>query len=183
MRAWVLFTFSNVIPMHKYQSMFRLITIRALRVGASIFNASGDAGLAAYYESQANVLITTIRGMGGTPWYSTFGLHAAADAVNAGFLDSDEQAGIAAGEIGDPVKLPSQSNFNQYFILQVRQSRGCVYCAGQCTSPDGLTSLRRLWRGLDSWTAASNPFASCGAPSSRWGRRPSGRPLTPRQHS
>lgn len=99
--------------------MFRLITIRALRVAVNLFNSTGELGLAAFYSGQADALTVAIRGMGGSPWYGSFGLHAGADAVNAGFLDADEQAGIAAGAIGDPVKLPSQSNFNQYFILHV----------------------------------------------------------------
>ena len=56
--------------------------------------------------------------MGGSPWYGAFGLHARAEAVTAGFLTPAEAAGVAAGPLGDIVKLPSQSNFNQYFILQ-----------------------------------------------------------------
>lgn len=104
--------------------MFRLITIRALRVAVTLLNSTGNPALAAYYGAQADALTNAIRGMGGNPWYSSFGLHAGADAVNAGFLDASEQAGIAAGAIGDPVKLPSQSNFNQYFILQVSKPDG-----------------------------------------------------------
>ena len=39
-------------------------------------------------------------------------------------LDADEAAGIAGGALSDIVKLPSQSNFNQFFILQAQAALG-----------------------------------------------------------
>jgi hypothetical protein len=100
------------------QNLFRLLTIRAFSEAAAFFGATGNSALSAKYAAIAANRTADIRAMGGTPWYGSFGLHAGADAVNAGFLTLAEQAGIAAGAVSDIVKLPSQSNFNQYFILR-----------------------------------------------------------------
>ena len=83
-------------------------------MASSFFGSTGNAPLAAQYAGAAENFTAMMRAMGGDPWYSSFGLHASADAVNAGFLTPDEQIGIiAAGQLGDIVTLPSQSNFNQ----------------------------------------------------------------------
>ena len=126
---------NNTTP--ETQAMYRLIAIRALRVGVALFNATGNPALSTYYAAQAENFTAAIRGMGASPWYGEFGLHAGADAVNAGFLNAAEQAGIAAGAIGDPVKLPSQSNFNQYFILHA--------LAGLGQLDRGVESIRLVW--------------------------------------
>ena len=95
-------------------ALYRLLTIRALTVASGFFGSTGNALLAAQYAGAAENFTAMMRAMGGDPWYGSFGLHASADAVNAGFLTPDEQIGIiAAGQLGDTVTLPSQSNFNQ----------------------------------------------------------------------
>jgi alpha-L-rhamnosidase len=126
---------NNTTP--ETQAVYRLLAIRAWTEAAHFLNATGNATLAARYAAMAANRTQEIRAMGGTPWYGSFGLHAGADAVNAGFLTPDEQAGIAAGAIGDIVKLPSQSNFNQYFILQALSGLGQL--------DRGAESIRAVW--------------------------------------
>ena len=120
------------------QAIYRLLAIRAFAAAGSFFAASGNAALGALYAGYAANFTAQIRAMGGSPWYGSFGLHASADAVNAGFLTPDEAAGIVAlGALGDIVKLPSQSNFNQYFILQALSGLGQL--------DRGVESIRAIW--------------------------------------
>ena len=120
------------------QAIYRLLAIRAFAAAGSFFGASGNAALGALYTGYAVNFTAQIRAMGGSPWYGSFGLHASADAVNAGFLTADEAAGIVAlGQLGDIVKLPSQSNFNQYFILQALGGLGQLDRA--------VESIRAIW--------------------------------------
>ena len=109
---------NNTTP--ETQNLYRLLAIRAFAAAGVFFSASGNSALGALYAAHAVNYTAQIRAMGGPgPWYGAFGLHASADAVNTGSLTRDEMAGIVAGgALGDIVSLPSQSNFNQYFILQ-----------------------------------------------------------------
>ena len=64
----------------------------------------------------------------GPEWWqsSFFGVHAAADAVNAGFTTAAEQEGIAAAVFSDIVALPSLSHFNQYFVADALGRMGLL---------------------------------------------------------
>jgi hypothetical protein len=97
--------------------MYRLLAIRAWKSAAVFLNETGNSALASRYSAMAANRTAELRAMGGTPWYGSFGLHAGADAVNAGFLSPDEEAGIAAGAISDIVKLPSQVRVDAAFAL------------------------------------------------------------------
>jgi len=127
---------NNTTP--ETQNLYRLLAIRAFAAAGAFFSASGNAALGALYAAHAANFTSAIRAMGGGPsWYSSFGLHASADAVNAGFLTQDEMAGVAAGALGDVVKLPSQSQFNQYFVLQALSGLGQLDRA--------VESIRVVW--------------------------------------
>jgi len=56
----------------------------------------------------------------GPSWFKSWGMHASADAVIAGIVSNDEAAAMLAegGAFSDPLALPSQSNFESYFILK-----------------------------------------------------------------
>ena len=126
---------NNTTP--ETQNLYRLLAIRSWAAAAVFLNATGSSAAASKYAALAVQRTADIRAMGGTPWYGSFGLHAGADAVNAGFLTPVEAAGIAAGALSDIVKLPSQSNFNQYFILQALGSLGQLDRA--------VESIRVIW--------------------------------------
>lgn len=134
---------NNTTP--ETQNLYRLLAIRAWRAAAGFLAATGSPAAAARYAALADNRTADIRAMGGVPWWRSFGLHAGADAVNAGFLTPDEAAGVAGGAIGDIVQLPSQSNFNQYFILQA------------------LSGLGQLDRGVESVRAVWGPITALGA--------------------
>jgi alpha-L-rhamnosidase len=126
---------NNTTP--ETQALYRLLAIRAWAAAAAFLGATGDAAAAAKYAALAANRTAAMRAAGGAPWYGALGLHASADAVNAGFLTPAEAAGVAAGALGDAVKLPSQSNFNQYFILQALGGLGQLDRA--------VESVRAVW--------------------------------------
>jgi hypothetical protein len=72
-------------------------------------------------ETAAN-LVATLRQ--DPYWYTSFGLHSSADAINANFTTLDEQAAIFAQNFNDSVLICSYSPFNMYWILQVL----CLTC-------------------------------------------------------
>ena len=53
-----------------------------------------------------------------SPWYAPFGLHAAANLVNAKMLTAAEEQDVFSRLFNDTVTLCSWSPFNQYWILQ-----------------------------------------------------------------
>ena len=112
---------NNTTP--ETQNLYRLLAIRALASAGTFFSASGNSALGTLYAGYAANFTNQIRAMGGSPWYGTFGLHASADTVNAGFLTPDEMAGVAAGALSDVVVLPSQSQFNQVRSARWEESR------------------------------------------------------------
>ena len=127
---------NNTTP--ETQNLFRLLAIRSWTAASKFLNATGSPSAALKYAALAAKRTADIRALGGTPWWGSFGLHAGADAINAGFLTAEEAAGVAAGSgIGDIVKVPSQSNFNQYFILQALGSLGQLDRA--------VESIRVVW--------------------------------------
>ena len=152
---------NNTTP--ETQNLYRLLAIRAFSAAGSFFAASGNSALGTLYTSYAANFTAKIRAMGGGPsWYSSFGLHASADAVNAGFLTPDEMAGVAAGALSDIVKAPSQSQFNSYFILQALGTLGQM---------DRATEYVRVtWGSISEagastyWETSHPSFASLQAP-------------------
>ena len=136
--------------------MYRLLAIRAFATAGDFFTKTGNSALGTLYTSYATNFTAMIRSMSqGSSWYSSFGLHAGADAVNAGFLSQDEMNGIASGPISDIVALPSQSNFNQYFILQA--------LAGLGQLDRGVESIRIIWGAIV--TAGATTFWETSHPS------------------
>ena len=181
---------NNTCP--ETQALYRLLAIRAWKAAAAFLNATGSPALAARYASLAANRTADIRAMGGSPWFGAFGVHASAEAVTAGFLTPSEAAGVASGDLGDVVKLPSQSQFNQYFILQalgalgqldravesVRIVWGSIVESGASTFWEtSHPSAKDLWPPGPSppaaeqsgWVSLCHPWASGAAPwLSRW---------------
>eukprot|EP01104_Vermistella_antarctica_P004200 TRINITY_DN1469_c0_g1_i1.p1 TRINITY_DN1469_c0_g1~~TRINITY_DN1469_c0_g1_i1.p1 ORF type:complete len:985 (+),score=199.11 TRINITY_DN1469_c0_g1_i1:121-3075(+) len=74
------------------------------------------------------------------PWYSSFGLHAAAGAINAGFCNEEEKTAMYASLFSDPTNICSYSPFNSYFILEA---------LGNMNQTDAATAMIKLcWGGM-----------------------------------
>ena len=125
------------------QNLYRMLAIRCWTEFAAALEATGlQPALAAKYRGYASTAVADLRkthGDLGQEWWqsSFFGVHAAADAVNAGFTTPVEQEGIAAAVFSDIVALPSLSHFNQYFIADALGRMGLL--------DRGVESVRQFW--------------------------------------
>eukprot|EP01049_Picozoa_sp_SAG25_P001714 SAG25_NODE_81_length_16694_cov_8.663332_4_plen_351_part_00 len=80
----------------------------------------GNHTAATRYSTLAESVEAQIRA-GGADWYRAWGMHASADAVIAGIVTPAEGLEMlkeTTGVFGDPLQLPSLSNFESFFILK-----------------------------------------------------------------
>ena len=125
------------------QNLYRMLAIRCWTEFAAALEAAGlEPALAAKYRGYAGTAVEELRntpGNLGREWWqsSAFGVHAAADAINAEFTTPAEQEGIAAAVFSDIVALPSLSHFNQYFIADALGRMGLL--------DRGVESVREFW--------------------------------------
>lgn len=98
------------------QNAYKMLFIRACREFAWAMDQIGRKETKDYYNSIADEKIEEIRSE--NLWLSNFGVHASADAINAGFPENDEQQTLFEREFSDPNNRISYSPFNQYFIIQ-----------------------------------------------------------------
>lgn len=116
---------------------FRMVFIRACREFAEGLRTIGNTVDANTFDQMADQRIGELRAEG--KWENRFGLHAAADAVNAGFTSPDEQARFFEREFRDRATRNSFSSFNQYFVIQAM--------ARMNRYDEALASIRDHWGG------------------------------------
>jgi len=132
---------NNTTP--ETQNMYRMLAIRCWSAfaGAAASPAGlNNATLSAHYKSYSETAIAELRNTTarGTGWWQGWGVHAGAEALNAGFPTALESAGIYSDtRQGDIVVLPSLSHFNQYFILTASAMFGVLDRA--------VEQVRRFW--------------------------------------
>ena len=96
-----------------------MLLIEASSRYSAIIGTLGNATAAAKYLALATTLTTKAKAPG-SGWLEAYGLHAAADAINAGIVSDAEAAALLApgGAFADPLQLPSLSLFESYFVLK-----------------------------------------------------------------
>ncbi|MDW7760143.1 MAG: alpha-L-rhamnosidase C-terminal domain-containing protein [Acidobacteriota bacterium] len=116
---------------------YRMVFIRACLEFAWAMDQAGRPDLARHYEEMAR---DRMEGFRNRPrWHEDFGLHAGADAVNTGLLNSEEQREIFEREFTGPVHHMSYSPFNQYFVIQA--------LARMNRHDEALDLIRAYWGG------------------------------------
>jgi hypothetical protein len=76
-------------------------------------------------SSSSSVSASSAPSLSASPWYAPYGLHAAANAINARIpSDAAELEAIFALQFNDSTTLCSWSNFNQFWILQALGNMG-----------------------------------------------------------
>lgn len=125
---------NNTTP--ETQALYRFLAIRCWAGYAAALAAAGNATGAAHWANYSAAGAAAVRAGGGT-WWAPLGLHAGADAINAGFTTPAEVGAIADAVLSDVVVVPSQSNFNQYFILQALAGAGML--------DRGVETVRAVW--------------------------------------
>lgn len=116
---------------------YRALLVRTLREFAWALGERGRKDEQTSAAQMAQRLAEQMRS--GRDWMTDFGLHAAADAIDAGIPTDEEAKQLYAREFSDPVTRLSYSPFNQYFILQA-MARMAKY-------DDAISSIRDLWGG------------------------------------
>ena len=119
------------------QNAYKMLFINACRQFAWAIGQCGRKNLRDAYNKIADEKIEELRKR--RQWYTAFGIHACADAVNAGFTNDKEHAEMFRREFADPVQRVSFSPFNQYFIIQA--------LAGMNRFDEAQTCIRRCWGG------------------------------------
>jgi len=119
------------------ENAYKMLSIRAWAAFAAAMGADGRADLQTQYNGYANAKIAALRQ--NAAWYQSFSLHACADAVNTGLLNTNELNGVFAQQFTDRVNRVSFSPFNQYFVLQA--------FAAMDKYDDALNSVNDLWGG------------------------------------
>ena len=111
---------------------------RALAMGAMRrYGASGARGAAVWAETAARL----VRELVAEPdWPDAWGLHAASDALNAGFVDERAAASIATRLFADAQTLPSLSAFESHFVLKALSKVNATRQA--------VALLKRQWGGM-----------------------------------
>ena len=119
------------------ENAYEMLSIQTWSAFAAAMGAYGRTDLQAKYKGYASRKIAALRQNAG--WYQNFGLHACADAVNTGLLNTSEKNAIFAQQFTNRVNRVSFSGLNQYFVIQA--------FAGLDKYDDALSSINDLWGG------------------------------------
>ncbi len=112
------------------ENAYKMLSIRAWRDFSETMKEYRRFDLYEKYKKYANTKIKELRQ--NNDWYNSFGLHAAADAINAGVTTKEEQRIFYTKEFSDRVNRLSFSPFNQYFIIQAMSDMGRYDAALSC---------------------------------------------------
>eukprot|EP01062_Namystynia_karyoxenos_P083698 TRINITY_DN9679_c0_g1_i1.p1 TRINITY_DN9679_c0_g1~~TRINITY_DN9679_c0_g1_i1.p1 ORF type:complete len:895 (+),score=198.83 TRINITY_DN9679_c0_g1_i1:67-2685(+) len=105
------------------QLAFAGLVIRACTDFAASLRHAGQTSRADHYSETVRNLTQVLRqrpcpGDSSAPWYACYGVHAAANAVNAAVTTPAEEQILLSAVLNDSVTTCSFSPFNQYWILQ-----------------------------------------------------------------
>lgn len=119
------------------KNAYRMLFVRACREFAWAMRQSGRAELAAQYEQIADQRVSELHR--DPAWVDRFGLHAAAEAVDAGAATPADQERLFQREFSDRLNRLSYSPFNQYFVLRAMARMNRL--------DEALTTVRDQWGG------------------------------------
>ncbi|MSR63987.1 MAG: hypothetical protein EXS08_16305 [Planctomycetes bacterium] len=125
-------------PSAEPQRAYEMLAIRTWREFADAMEHIGRSDLRERYAGHARTRLAELSQKSG--WYSSFGVHAAADALNTGLLDQETRDALYTKELSDRVNRLSLSPFNEYFILQALARLG--------KWDDALWTVRDMWGGM-----------------------------------
>jgi hypothetical protein len=111
------------------QLAFAALVIRACRDFSVSLRHAGDATNATRYNSTASELSRRLRtrpAATGEEFYDDYGLHAAANLINAAVTTRNESLHLFRRTFSNPATVCSWSNFNQYWILQAAGNLGLL---------------------------------------------------------
>ncbi|MGY3055293.1 alpha-L-rhamnosidase [Pedobacter sp. UYEF25] len=102
-------------PNQEAQNAYSMLSIRAWSEFGNLMQTMGNTTEAEKYKSYAHEKMQTIRSH--DTWLATFGLHAAADAINTSLTTGSENKMLFDNNFTDRVNRLSYSSFNEWFII------------------------------------------------------------------
>lgn len=119
------------------QHAYQMLSIRVWNLFSGAMQARGRMDLAAKYRTYAQQKSQEL--MQQPDWFASFGLFAAADAVNTGLVPETECDAVWNTAFADRQQRLSYSPFNQYFVIQAMASMGRY--------AEALTTIDDCWGG------------------------------------
>jgi hypothetical protein len=119
------------------ENAYKMLSIRVWREFSESMKKYGRAELYEKYTKYADEKIKELRQNG--KWYNSFGLHAEADAVNAGFTTKEEQNDFFRKDFTDRVNRISYTPFNEYFVINAM--------AHMDKYDDAISTIKDEWGG------------------------------------
>jgi len=116
---------------------YRLLYVQTCVALSKALATLGEKGLSADYRQLADAKLQEIRK--DPSWFGAIGLHAAAEAVNGGYLTEDESKALVNKHFLDTANIISFSPFNQYFIIRALANSGL--------HQEALVAINRTWGG------------------------------------
>ncbi len=142
------------------QNAYKMLSIRAWNEYSEILEQAGYQEVAAKYKKYAEEKINSLRA--DNKWIEQLNVHSGADAVNAGFINKEEENRLLDRVFSNRMQRLSYSPFNQYFIIQAL-ARANSYDKALNTIDDcwggqiryGATTFFEVFR--PSWNDISKP--------------------------
>ena len=119
------------------QNAYKMLSIQVWLAFSKTLKQVGYIKLAEKYREYADEKTNLLRE--DPLWMASYGVHAAADAVNAGFLNLEEMEKMWKTAFSDRLQRMSYSPFNQYFIIKSM--------AGMNRYSEALSTIDDCWGG------------------------------------
>ncbi|RPI43250.1 MAG: hypothetical protein EHM46_04260, partial [Bacteroidetes bacterium] len=119
------------------QYAYKMLCIESWNDFSRMMKDLGNTELSGKYSRYAREKMNEIRQE--KYWTEPYGIHAAADAINTGLLNVNEENRLYEAEFSDRQNRLSLSPFNQYFIIQALARMGKY--------DDALETIRDQWGG------------------------------------
>ncbi|MES2456462.1 MAG: alpha-L-rhamnosidase C-terminal domain-containing protein [Bacteroidota bacterium] len=124
-------------PNAEAQNAYSMLSIRAWSEYSKMMRTMGNAAAADKYQGYAMEKIASIRKE--NTWLSSYGLHAAADAINTDLTTKEENALFFNKNFNDRVNRLSYSSFNQWFVISAM--------AKSQRFDEAISSIKDSWGG------------------------------------
>ncbi|WP_285058479.1 alpha-L-rhamnosidase C-terminal domain-containing protein [Pedobacter ginsengisoli] len=109
-------------PNREAQNAYSMLSIRAWKEFSELMLGMGKFNEAKKYQQYAIEKMNLVRQENN--WLNTFGLHAAADAINTGLIKEDEYNFLFERNFTDRVNRISYSSFNEWFVISAMAKIG-----------------------------------------------------------
>ncbi|RZK74648.1 MAG: hypothetical protein EOO85_14930 [Pedobacter sp.] len=124
-------------PSREAQNAYSMLSIRAWKEFSDLMRGMGNFKEADKYQQYAIEKMDSVRQRNN--WLNTFGLHAAADAINTSLTEEEENKILFERNFTDRVNRISYSSFNEWFVISAMAKIGRY--------DEAISSIKDSWGG------------------------------------